>query len=182
MGSEWFSPFFTHFPFFYAFCPFFSILPLFLRFSLLLLKDKGKQQQFTAKMGNFTPTPSAPTPCKTSRELFSETSCDMEAELLTKKNCQEEFVKRAQDQPRNASKMNIANAQLCWDLCIVKTAQAKPHLKIQYLQIWGENYGSFLYCRLPSGPVPLRSKFKSLRSVSTSVLTLFSWFRTISRV
>ena len=35
--------------------------------SLLLLKDKGKQQQFTAKMGNFTPTPSAPTPCKTSR-------------------------------------------------------------------------------------------------------------------
>ena len=43
------------------------MFPLFLRFSLLLLKDKGKQQQFTAKMGNFTPTPSAPTPCKTSR-------------------------------------------------------------------------------------------------------------------
>ena len=40
----------------------------FLRFSLLLLiKDKGKQQQFTAKMGNFTRTPSGPTPCKTSR-------------------------------------------------------------------------------------------------------------------
>ena len=47
------------FPLFYAF------FPLFLRISLLLLKDKGKQQQFTAKMGNFTPTPSAPTPCKT---------------------------------------------------------------------------------------------------------------------
>ena len=58
------------FPFFYAFFPFFflRIFPLFLRFSLLLLKDKGKQQQFTAKMGNFTPTPSAPTPCKTSRQ------------------------------------------------------------------------------------------------------------------
>ena len=56
------------FPFFYAFFPFFlRIFPLFLRISLLLLKDKGKQQQFTAKMGNFTPTPSAPTPCKTSR-------------------------------------------------------------------------------------------------------------------
>ena len=41
--------------------------PLFLRFSLLLLKDKGKRQQFTAKMVNFTPAPSAPTPCKTSR-------------------------------------------------------------------------------------------------------------------
>ena len=49
------------------FSPFLRIFPLFLRFSLLLLKDKGKQQQFTAKMGNFTPTPSAPTPCKTSR-------------------------------------------------------------------------------------------------------------------
>ena len=46
-------PFFTH-------CSLFSrIFPLFLRFSLLLLTDKGKQQQFTAKMGNFTPTPSA---------------------------------------------------------------------------------------------------------------------------
>ena len=62
-------PFSTHFsPFFYAFFPLFlRIFPLFLRFSLLLLKDKGKQQQFTAKMGNCTPTPSAPTPCKTSR-------------------------------------------------------------------------------------------------------------------
>ena len=45
---------------------FLRIFPLFLRiFPLFLLKDKGKQQQFTAKMGNFTPTPSAPTPCKT---------------------------------------------------------------------------------------------------------------------
>ena len=62
MGSEWFSLFLRIFPLFLR--PFF---PLFLRFSLLLLKDKGKQQQFAAKMGNFTPTPSAPTPCKTSR-------------------------------------------------------------------------------------------------------------------
>ena len=54
--------------------PFFDILPLFLRmfplflrvFPLFLLKDKGKQQPCTAKMGNFTPTLSAPTPCKTS--------------------------------------------------------------------------------------------------------------------
>ena len=66
------------FPFFYAFFVFLRIFSLFffrfffvfLRFSLLLLKDKGKQQQFTAKMGNFTPTPSAPTPCKTSRFYF----------------------------------------------------------------------------------------------------------------
>ena len=29
-------------------------------------------QQFTAKIGNFTPTPSAPTPCKTSRLNFQE--------------------------------------------------------------------------------------------------------------
>ena len=61
-------PFFTHFsPFLCIFPLFLRIFPLFLRISLLLLKDKGKQQQFTAKMGNFTPTPSAPTPCKTPR-------------------------------------------------------------------------------------------------------------------
>ena len=62
--------FFTHFSLFYAFFRFFfrfsSFFLVFLRFSPLLLKDKGEQQQFTAKMGNFTPTPSAPTPCKTS--------------------------------------------------------------------------------------------------------------------
>ena len=67
MGSEWFSLFLRIFPLFpRIFSPFFSLL------SLLLLNDKGKQQQFTAKMGNFTPTPSAPTPCKTSRNHFSE--------------------------------------------------------------------------------------------------------------
>ena len=38
-----------------------------LHFSLTLLEDKGKRLQLTAKMGNFTPTPSAPTPCQTSR-------------------------------------------------------------------------------------------------------------------
>ena len=53
-----FYAFFAFFPFFYAFFSFFFASPLF------LLKDKGKQQQFTAKMGNFTPTPSAPTPSK----------------------------------------------------------------------------------------------------------------------
>ena len=40
------------FPLFYRMFPLFlRIFPLFLRFSLLLLKDKGKQQQFTEKMG-----------------------------------------------------------------------------------------------------------------------------------
>ena len=91
-GSQWGwcrwgrsdSPLFSRiFPLYYAFFPLFSrifaffplfsrIFPLFLRFSLLLLMDKGQQQQFTAKMGNFTPTPSAPTPCETSR--FYETT------------------------------------------------------------------------------------------------------------
>ena len=56
------------FPFFYAFFPFFHA---FLRFSSLFSSSpRGKQQQFTAKMGNFTPTPSAPTPGKTSRHMF----------------------------------------------------------------------------------------------------------------
>ena len=50
---------------------YFRIFPLFLRFSLLLLKDKSKQQQLTAKMGNFTPTPSAPTPV----QKFPRQSC-----------------------------------------------------------------------------------------------------------
>ena len=62
------------FPFFYAFFPcFYAFFPFFYAFvPFFLLKDKGKQQQFTAKMGNFTPTPSAPTPCKTSRFLMPE--------------------------------------------------------------------------------------------------------------
>ena len=72
MGCRWgrsdYPLFLRIFPLFLRISPLFlRIFPLFLRFSLLLLKDKGKQQQFTAKMGNFTPTPSAPTPCKTSR-------------------------------------------------------------------------------------------------------------------
>ena len=48
MGSEEFCPF----------CPGFS--SFFFALSLTLLGDKGKQLQFTAKMGNFTQTPSAP--------------------------------------------------------------------------------------------------------------------------
>ena len=65
-------PFFTFFfvflrafSFFFAFLRFSSLF--FLRFSLILLEDKGKRLQFTANMGNFTPTPSAPTPFRTSR-------------------------------------------------------------------------------------------------------------------
>ena len=62
------SPFFLRiFPFFSThFSPFSShFSPFSSHFSLLLLNlgQEGKQQQFTAKMGNFTPTPSAPTPC-----------------------------------------------------------------------------------------------------------------------
>ena len=57
------------FPLFLRIFPLFlRNFPLFLRISPLFLKDKAKEQQFTAKMGNFTPTPSAPTPCKTSRQ------------------------------------------------------------------------------------------------------------------
>ena len=86
MGSEWLSPFLRVFPLFLR------IFPLFLRFSLLLLKDKGKQQHFTAKMGNFTPTPSAPSPCKTSRFFPRRTSrlprlcCSCWAHVLLQKD------------------------------------------------------------------------------------------------
>ena len=41
----------------------------FLHFSLTLLEQKGKQLQFTGEMWNFTPTPSAPTLFRTSREI-----------------------------------------------------------------------------------------------------------------
>ena len=65
-------PFFTHFSSFSThFSSFSTHFSPFSSLSLLLLKDKGKQQQFTAKMGKFTLTPSAPTPCKTSR-LFQD--------------------------------------------------------------------------------------------------------------
>ena len=53
----------------FFFLRFSSLFFVFLRSSLVLSEDKGKRLQFTAKMGNFTPTPSAPTPCKTSRFL-----------------------------------------------------------------------------------------------------------------
>ena len=46
----------------------------FFRFSSLFWyspRGQGKRLQFTAKMGNFTPTPSAPTPCRTSRIFVS---------------------------------------------------------------------------------------------------------------
>ena len=59
--------FLRFFVFFRFFLFFFSLFLVFLRFSLILLEDKDEQLQFTAKMGNFTPTPSAPTPCATSR-------------------------------------------------------------------------------------------------------------------
>ena len=80
MGSEEFSPFLRFFSFFFAFWFFFAFLRfsslffVFLRFSLILLEDKGKRLQFTAKMGNFTPTPSAPTPFRTSRPIWMEKS------------------------------------------------------------------------------------------------------------
>ena len=68
MGSEEFSPFFSlAFSFFFVFPRFASLFFVFLRFSGILLRGRGKRLQFTATMGNFTPTPSAPTPCKTSR-------------------------------------------------------------------------------------------------------------------
>ena len=61
-------PFFTHFSFFKQFFAFFFAFLRFSSLSLLLLKDIGKQQQnLLQNKGNFTPTPSAPTPCKTSR-------------------------------------------------------------------------------------------------------------------
>ena len=47
----------------------FVFLFVFLRFSVILLEDTGKQLQFTAKMGNFTSPPSAPSPFKTSQFL-----------------------------------------------------------------------------------------------------------------
>ena len=71
------------FPFFYAFFVFFMnffvFFFAFLRFSSLFSSSpKGQGQttaKFTAKKGNFTPTPSAPTPCKTSQSRQSPRQC-----------------------------------------------------------------------------------------------------------
>ena len=51
----------------FCFSSFFFAFFVFCRFSLILLEDNGKRLQCTAEMENFTPTPSAPTPCITSR-------------------------------------------------------------------------------------------------------------------
>ena len=72
-GCRWgrsdFPPFFNAFFHFSRF--FFVFFFAFLRFSSLFSSSpKGQGQttaKFTAKIGNFTPTPSASTPCKTSR-------------------------------------------------------------------------------------------------------------------
>ena len=50
-------PFLRTFRFFTHFFAFLSLFFVFLRFSLLLLKDKGKQEQFTAKNGEFHSDP-----------------------------------------------------------------------------------------------------------------------------
>ena len=76
MGSEGFSHFFRFFSFFFVFFRFSSFFFAFLRFSslffvfLIFFWDKGRRLQFTGKMGNFTPTPSAPTPFGTSRKIL----------------------------------------------------------------------------------------------------------------
>ena len=70
MGSEWFSPFFSHFsPFSTQFSPFSThFSPFSAHFSPFSPKGQGQTTAiYCKKMGNFTPTPSAPTPCKTSR-------------------------------------------------------------------------------------------------------------------
>ena len=77
-----FSFFFAFFRFFFRFSSFFfvffrfsSLFFVFLRFFLPIIVyswNKGKRLQFTGKMGNFTPTPSAPTPFGTSRKVAIE--------------------------------------------------------------------------------------------------------------
>ena len=76
MGPEEFSHFLRFFFVFLRFFVFFrfsSFFFVFLRFSsfssffCLFSWNKGQRLQFTGKMGNFTPTPSAPTPFETSR-------------------------------------------------------------------------------------------------------------------
>ena len=63
-------PFFVFFCFVFAFSFCFVVLR-FSSFSSLFSASLTGQGEttgfFTLKMGNFTPTPSAPTPCKTSR-------------------------------------------------------------------------------------------------------------------
>ena len=61
MGSEEFYHFLLFFFVFLRFSSLFFTFLRFLRFSLILSEDNGKRLQFTANMGNFTPTSSAPT-------------------------------------------------------------------------------------------------------------------------
>ena len=64
MGSEEFSPFLR---FYISLLFFVFFVSFFFAFLLFSLRTRGKRLQFTAKLGNFTPTPSVPTPCKTTR-------------------------------------------------------------------------------------------------------------------
>ena len=132
MGSEELSHFFRFFSFFFAFLFFFrfsSLFFVFLRFSSfffvfrLFFWNKGKRLQFTGKMGNFTPTPSAPTPFGTSRSSQTITcNCNcgrilkIPVDLKTTRSCNSKcsirFILRSPENcscnPLNKSKVVIS--------------------------------------------------------------------------
>ena len=69
---------------FFAFYRFSSLFFAFLRFSSLFShshRGQGRKTAIYCKHGNFTPTPSAPTPCKTSR------TCCFFARILVRCSC-----------------------------------------------------------------------------------------------
>ena len=75
MGPEGISPFSSFFSRISSL--FLRESPLFLRFSSRYPRTRGKELQFTGKVGNFTPTPSAPTPSRTSRLMWVVFIIDM---------------------------------------------------------------------------------------------------------
>ena len=70
--------------FFAFFCSFFVLVFSFVfPRSPLILLEEGQKLQLTGKMGNFTPTPSAPTPLKTSRQgLKNKSSFELSVSLF----------------------------------------------------------------------------------------------------
>ena len=69
---SFFSRFSSLFHFFSRFSSLFFVFLRFSSFFCLFSWKKGKRLQFTGKMGNFTPTPSAPTPFGTSRRFIAQ--------------------------------------------------------------------------------------------------------------
>ena len=125
-------------------------------------------QQFTAKMGNFTPTPSAPTPCKTSRPIPGKTLSECKGHSRSsgsvpgysrsssrssdnnsrnaKSHSRNGVSRLVQHQNHNSQSISRSDSRNCWEV--------EPHMKDLHLPMHSrtarffKNWGGGCFCLL----------------------------------